>query len=145
MSKTYTERICYRHGIVKPENKVLELHAFCDCDKCKIRRKSVNHGLRNVLTVTVEKMERLNEAKQFIDTWECKKNEYDFRAEYEKAVSTYINHSKRDISLIDEEDLKTILEAEKSVENVQENAFEDTYNTSNKSNDESEESKEISE
>ena len=55
MSKTYTERICYRHGIVKPENKVLELHAFCDCDKCKIRRKSVNHGLRNVLTVTVEK------------------------------------------------------------------------------------------
>ena len=82
MSKTYTERICYRHGIVKPENKVLELHAFCDCDKCKIRRKFVNHGLRNVLTVTVEKMERLNEAKQFIDTWECKKNEYDFRTEY---------------------------------------------------------------
>ena len=27
-------------------------------------------------------MERLNEVKQFIDTWECKKNEYDFRAEY---------------------------------------------------------------
>ena len=82
MSKTYTERICYRHGIVKSENKVLELHAFCDCDKCKIRRKSVNHGLRNVLTVTVEKMERLNEAKQFIDTKKRKKNEYDFRAEY---------------------------------------------------------------
>ena len=28
MSKTYTERICYRHGIVKPENKVLELEDF---------------------------------------------------------------------------------------------------------------------
>ena len=82
MSKSYTERICCKHGIAKPENKVLELHAFCDCDKCKIRRQSVNHGLRNVLTVTVEKMERLNEAKQFIATWECKKNEYDFRAEY---------------------------------------------------------------
>lgn len=67
----------------------------------------------------------------------------DFRAEYEKAVSTYINHSKRDISLIDEEDLKTILEAEKSVENAQENAFEDTYNdSSDKSNTEAEESNE---
>ena len=71
----------------------------------------------------------------------------EFRAEYEKAVSTYINHSKRDISLIDEEDLKTILEAEKSVENAQESAFEDTYSTSdtsNKSNDE-EESEETTE
>lgn len=42
----------------------------------------------------------------------------EFRAQYEKAVSDYINHSKRDISLIDEEDLKMILEAEKSVENT---------------------------
>ena len=67
MSKTYTERICYRNGIVKPENKVLELHAFCDCDKCKIRRKSVNHGLRNVLTVTVEKME-LDDNGNYVST-----------------------------------------------------------------------------
>ena len=48
----------------------------------------------------------------------------EFRAEYEKAVSTYINHSKRDISLIDEEDLKSILEAEHSVDNSIENAAE---------------------
>lgn len=40
----------------------------------------------------------------------------DFRAEYEKAVSDYINHAKKDISLIDEEDLKQILEADASVE-----------------------------
>ena len=40
----------------------------------------------------------------------------DFRKEYEKAVSAYINNSKRDISLIDEEDLKQIMEAEKGVE-----------------------------
>ena len=40
----------------------------------------------------------------------------EFRAEYEKAVSDYINHSKRDISLIDEDDLKAILEVEKEVE-----------------------------
>lgn len=39
-----------------------------------------------------------------------------FRAMYEKAVSDYINHAKRDISLIDEDDLKQIMEAEKGVE-----------------------------
>lgn len=44
------------------------------------------------------------------------KSHEDFRAEYEKAVSDYINKSKRDISLIDEEDLKSILEVEKEVE-----------------------------
>lgn len=42
----------------------------------------------------------------------------DFRKEYEKVVSDYINHSKRDISLIDEDDLKQILEAEKGVEDT---------------------------
>lgn len=39
-----------------------------------------------------------------------------FRADYEKAVSAYINKTGKDISLIDEEDLKSILEAEKGVE-----------------------------
>lgn len=50
----------------------------------------------------------------------------EFRTQYEKAVSDYINHSKRDISLIDEEDLKMILEAEKSVENTINNLRPDT-------------------
>lgn len=40
----------------------------------------------------------------------------DFRATYEKDVSDYINHTQRDISLIDEEDLKSIMEAEHGVE-----------------------------
>lgn len=39
-----------------------------------------------------------------------------FRAEYEQAVSDYINKNNTDISLIDEEDLQTILEADKSIE-----------------------------
>lgn len=52
-----------------------------------------------------------------------------FRAEYEQAVSDYINHSKRDISLIDEEDLKTILEAEQGVEKtIKEENEEDKEN-----------------
>lgn len=48
----------------------------------------------------------------------------DFRREYEKAVSDYINHTKRDISLIDEEDLAMILEAEQSVDKQVENSSE---------------------
>ena len=70
-----------------------------------------------------------------------------FRAEYEKAVSTYINHSKRDVSLIDEDDLKAILEAEEGVENSiknQESSAEinDSDDNSDSSNDDSEESNE---
>ena len=56
----------------------------------------------------------------------------DFRAEYEKVVSDYINHSKRDISLIDEEDLAMILEAEKSVESSSSSEWgNDSNNDSN--------------
>lgn len=58
-----------------------------------------------------------------------------FRAEYEKAVSTYINHSKRDVSLIDEDDLKAILEAEEGVENSIKN--QESSNEINDSNDDS--------
>lgn len=60
----------------------------------------------------------------------------DFRTEYEKAVSDYINHSKRDISLIDEEDLKSILEAEKGVEESINNApSEEFENKTDKKDD----------
>lgn len=68
----------------------------------------------------------------------------DFRKEYEKAVSDYINHAKRDISLIDEEDLKQIMEAEKGVEasinntnhdNDEEDTEADTAEASDTSNE----------
>ena len=39
-----------------------------------------------------------------------------FRAEYEKAVSDFINKTSKDISIIDEKDLAEIMEAEKGVE-----------------------------
>jgi hypothetical protein len=57
----------------------------------------------------------------------------EFRAEYEKAVSTYINHSKRDISLINEDELKAILEAEKGVEeSINNTKEEEDVDTSSK-------------
>lgn len=40
----------------------------------------------------------------------------EFKAEYEKAVSAYINKTNSNISLVDEEDMKEILDMEKSVE-----------------------------
>lgn len=56
----------------------------------------------------------------------------DFTTEYEKAVSDYINQAKRDISLIDEEDLAEILEVEKGVEESIKNYKEDGEATSSK-------------
>ena len=57
------------------------------------------------------------------------KSHENFRKKYEKVVSDYINHTKRDISLIDEEDLKAILEAEKGVENTINNTNEENDDT----------------
>lgn len=63
-----------------------------------------------------------------------------FRKQYEKVVNDYINHTKRDISLIDEEDLKAILEAEKGVENTINNTNDDETSdeANNSENDKSE-------
>ena len=38
MGQFYFDRICYAKGIVKPKNKRIELHAFCDCDRCNGRK-----------------------------------------------------------------------------------------------------------
>lgn len=68
----------------------------------------------------------------------------EFRAEYEKAVADYINHSKRDISLIDEADLAMILEAEKSVEASSSSEWDDSKDNDN-TDEESSESTESTE
>lgn len=60
----------------------------------------------------------------------------EFRAEYEKAVSAYINKTGQDISLIDEDSLAQILEAERSVKDDSDENVDDSNTTSNKSNDE---------
>jgi hypothetical protein len=59
----------------------------------------------------------------------------EFRPEYEKAVSDYINHSKRDISLIDEEDLAQILAMEKNIEGSEEWDSENTETTEDTTED----------
>ena len=82
MGRLAFDRICYKHGIEKPENKMIELHVFCDCDICNYRKASINNGLRNQLTVTVENESKLTEAKKFIRNWKCGKKEYLFKTEY---------------------------------------------------------------
>ena len=66
----------------------------------------------------------------------------EFRAEYEKAVSDYINKTGTDISLIDEDDLNQILEADKGVEesikNYKEDDDDDETNKSTDSKSDSE-------
>ena len=52
MGQLVSDRVCYKHGVIKPENKMIELHAFCDC------------------------------ARKFIRNWKCGKKEYTFKKEY---------------------------------------------------------------
>ena len=59
MGQLVSDRVCYKHGVIKPENKMIELHAFCDCARCK-----------------------MTEAKKFIRNWKCGKKEYTFKKEY---------------------------------------------------------------
>lgn len=82
MATLYMDRIAYRNGIEKQENKVIELHGFCDCNKCKYRRLNMKNGLRNRITVTVENENRLNEAVKFIKNWKCNKDTYTADVEY---------------------------------------------------------------
>lgn len=82
MGQLVSDRVCYKHGIVKPENKMIELHAFCDCGMCNYRKASINNGLKNQLTVTIENENKMTEAKEFIRNWKCGKKEYTSKIEY---------------------------------------------------------------
>lgn len=82
MADINMERICYKHGIEKPKNKLIEIHGFCDCSACKLRRQTVNKGLRNTITATVENKNRIEEAREFVRNWKCNKKEYTFKTEY---------------------------------------------------------------
>lgn len=82
MGQLVSDRVCYKHGVVKPENKMIELHAFCDCGMCNYRKAYINNGLRNQLTVTIENENKMTEAKKFIRNWKCGKKEYTFKTEY---------------------------------------------------------------
>lgn len=82
MGQFLFDRICYAKGIVKPKNKRIELHAFCDCDRCNGRKKSLYHGLRNGLTVTIKDEGKVIEAEEFIRNWKCDKSEYSLKPEY---------------------------------------------------------------
>lgn len=70
MAKLMFDRVCYEHGIVKPENMCIELHAVCDCGYCNCYR------LRNELTITVKNKNRQKEAIEFIENWKCGKKEH---------------------------------------------------------------------
>ena len=81
MGKLVLDRIAYKNGIIKPENKVIELYAFCDCDRCNYRKNFIKSGLRNQLTVTIKDKTRMIEAKEFIRNWKCCKKDHTFRTE----------------------------------------------------------------
>jgi len=74
-------RICYKGGIVKEENKLIELHRNCYCNKC-VSRYEWRQGIRNCATVTVENIDKLEEAKNFLKNWTCGKEREDIKVQY---------------------------------------------------------------
>ena len=60
------------------------------------------------------------------------KDNPEFRAEYEKAVSDFINKAGKDISLIDEDDLAEIMAAEKGVEETIKKGIEEEQESASK-------------
>lgn len=82
MAKITFDRVCYRHGIEKTENKCIELHAFCNCGACSYRKMFVNKGLPNQLTVTVTDESKVEEAKDYISNWKCGQKEHTSEAQY---------------------------------------------------------------
>ena len=70
MADIYMTRTAYRQGIVKPENRMTELHAVCRCKACR-EHHSIYNEISNVLTVTIKDDTNTNKATTFAETWTC--------------------------------------------------------------------------
>lgn len=82
MSGIYV-RECYKDGIVRPENRMFELHKLCDCEFCKhiytFRKR------RNAIAITAETEEEVDKAKAFLEKWKCADSSKDLPIVYMKA------------------------------------------------------------
>ena len=95
MADIYMTRTAYRQGIVKPENRVTELHAVCRCKACH-ERHSIYNEISNVLTVTVKDDTNTNKATTFAKTWTCnhqQKNTHNiYRFLTERSIHSHWKH-----------------------------------------------------
>ena len=62
-------RICYKGGIVREENKVFELHKMCDCDWCK--HKYMGRKRCNAITAYAHNKEEIEQITQILNQWTC--------------------------------------------------------------------------
>ena len=62
-------RICYKNGIVKEENKVIELHKMCDCTRC--RNKWGFRTRRNSVTAYAKTEVEADKLEVELLMWKC--------------------------------------------------------------------------
>lgn len=84
-----SERIVYRGGIDRPENKGLEINCRCECDGCKQRydyskyaREHRNVSCRNTASIVVWDEEKITEAREIAKNWTCKNGKMELKTEY---------------------------------------------------------------
>lgn len=83
-----SKRIVYKGGIVRPENKGIEINCRCECDGCKSRyeyskyREHRNVSLKNEVSITVWNREKIDEAVEFAGKWQCKDGREELKTEF---------------------------------------------------------------
>lgn len=83
-----SERNVYKGGIVRPENKGLEINCICECESCKQRyeyskyREHRNVSCRNEASIVVWDEEKIPEAMQIAKKWICKNGREKLKTEY---------------------------------------------------------------
>lgn len=73
-------RICYSNGIVKEENKVIELHKMCDCTRCK--NKWGNRTRCNSVTAYAKTEAEADKLEFELLKWKCADGNKDLPVEY---------------------------------------------------------------
>lgn len=82
-----SKRIVYKNGIVRPENKGLELSCICECADCKSRYEySKYNALQNVSCknrayMVVWEAEKINEAMEVARKWICQNGNVELKTE----------------------------------------------------------------
>ncbi len=81
-------RTVYKGGIVRLENKGIEISCMCECDRCKQRyeyskyRELRNVSHRNRATIVVWDKGKYNQAMEFAKNWTCKDGSVELKTEY---------------------------------------------------------------
>ena len=74
-------RICYEKGNPVVGKKIYEFQAFCTCVDC-LNRKAWRSEPRNLATVTIKDISKIDEVAEFLKNWTCEDGKRDLKTAY---------------------------------------------------------------